>query len=204
LLADDRWAARVQNLREAKLLNANNLTNPEAGIYQSDTSEILLDALQKRMVVITPKTEAVVFDEPAAIHLNQLSVMSASGAALIAVSAMDGQELANSKRMLIVLSTDARNSDMRFSDASETILQDLGKLPVVIKAEKVKLAIKTPYKNQLKVFSTNLRGQRQDVIAVKSTDSGIEFELDISQLSHGATTYFEVALATNNNQKMPS
>ncbi len=204
LLADDRWAARVQNLREAKLLNANNLTNPEAGIYQSDTSEILLDALQKRMVVITPKTEAVVFDEPAAIQLNQLSVMSASGAALIAVSAMDGQELANSKRMLIVLSTDARNSDMRFSDASETILQDLGKLPVVIKAEKVKLAIKTPYKNQLKVFSTNLRGQRQDVIAAKSTDYGIEFELDISQLSHGATTYFEVALATNNNQKMPS
>ncbi len=197
LLADDRWAARVQNLRDAKLLNASNLTNSEAGIYQSDTGEILLDAPQKRMMVITPKTEAVVFDEPATIQLNQLSILSASGAALVAVSAMDGQMLANSKRMLIVLSTDARNSDMRFSDASETILQDIGKLPVVIKATKVKLALKTPYKQQLRVFSTNLRGQRQDAIAVKQTDAGIEFELDISQLSHGATTYFEVVLTSS-------
>jgi hypothetical protein len=204
LLADDRWAARVQNLRDAKLLGANNLTNADAGIYQSDTGEILLDTPQKRMVVITPKTEAVVFDEPAAIQLNHLSVLSASGAALVAVSAMDGQVLANSKRMLIVLSTDARNSDMRFSDPDETILQDIGKLPVVIKAVKVKLALKTPYKSQLSVFSVNLRGQRQDTIPAKQTNDGIEFELDISQLSHGATTYFEVAIANNNNQKSPS
>lgn len=199
LLADDRWAARVQNLRDAKLLNASNLTNVDAGIYQSDTGEILLDAPQKRMVVITPKTEAVVFDAPQPIQLSQLSILSADNAALVAVSAMDGQVLANSKRMLIVLSTDARNSDMRFIDASETILQDNGKLPIIIKAAKVKLALKTAYKNQLNIFSVNLRGQRQDVIAVKKTDDGIEFELDISQLSHGATTYFEVASNSSNN-----
>ncbi len=204
LLADERWAARVQNLRDAKLLSASNLTNANAGIYQSDTGEILLDAPQKRLVVITPKTEAIVFDAPRPVYLNQLSVLSASSAALVALSAMDGQVLANSKRMLIVLSTDARNTDMRFSDASETTLQDIGKLPVVIKAAKVKLALKTPYKNQLTVFSTNLRGQRQDVIPVKQTDVGIEFELDIAQLSHGATTYFEVAFASSNNQKAPS
>ena len=204
LLADNRWAARVQNLRDAKLLDDSNLTNAEAGIYQSDTGEILLDAPQKRMIVITPKTEAVVFDESQPIQLNQLSILSSSDAALVAVSAMDGQELANSKRMLIVLSTDARNSAMRFSDADETILQDIGKLPVIIKAVKVKLALKTPYKNQLSIFSVNLRGQRQDVIPVKKSVDGIEFELDISQLSHGATTYFEVAILDNNNQKSPS
>ena len=204
LLADNRWAARVQNLRDAKLLDDSNLTNAEAGIYQSDTGEILLDAPQKRMIVITPKTEAVVFDEPQPIQLNQLSILSSSDAALVAVSAMDGQELANSKRMLIVLSTDARNSAMRFSDADESILQDIGKLPIIIKAVKVKLALKTPYKNQLSIFSVNLRGQRQDVIPVKKSVDGIEFELDISQLSHGATTYFEVAILDNNNQKSPS
>lgn len=201
LLADDRWAARVQNLRDAKLLDDSNLTNAVAGIYQSDIGEILLDSPQKRMIVITPKTEAVVFDESQPIQLNQLSILSSSDAALVAVSAMDGQELANSKRMLIVLSTYARNSAMRFSDADETILQDIGKLPIIIKAVKVKLALKTPYKNQLRIFSVNLRGQRQDVIPVKKSVDGIEFELDISQLSHGATTYFEVAILDNINQK---
>jgi hypothetical protein len=201
LLADERWAARVQNLRDAKLLGASNLTNADAGIYQSDTGEILLDAPQKRMMVITPKSEAIVFDAPQPVELAQLAILSSDGPALVAVSAMDGQVLANSKRILIVLATDARNSDMRFSDADQTTLQDSGKLPVVIRAAKVKVALKTPYKNQLVIYSVNLRGQRQDTIPVKQTDSGIEFELDISQLSHGATTYFEVASSSSNSRK---
>lgn len=194
LIADDKWVARVQNLRDAKLISTNNLTNPETGIYQSDTGEILLDSQHKRMDVITPNTEAVVFDEFKPINLNQLSVLSADGPALVAVSAMDNQPVNKSKRLLVVLATDARNTDMRFSDTTETVVLDLGKKPVIIKTAKVKLALKNVNKGQLKVFSINLRGQRQDAIMVTQTETSIEFELDISKLSHGATTYFEISV----------
>ncbi len=194
LIADDKWVARVQNLRDAKLISASNLTNPETGLYQSDTGEILLDTQQKRMIVITQNTEAVVFDEFKPISLNQLSVLSADGPALVAVSAMDNQPINTSKRLLVVLATDARNTDMHFSDSTETLVLDLGKKPVIIKTAKIKLALKNVNKGQLKVFSTNLRGQRQDAINVKQTDTSIEFELDISKLSHGATTYFEISV----------
>ena len=192
LLSDDRWVARVKNLRDTKLINASNLTNPAVGVYQSDTGEILLDSMQKRILVVTPNTEAVVFDEPKPIQLNQLSILSADSAALIAVSAMDNLPLAKSKRILLILSTDARNSGMRFSDSNETTLINLGKSPVLIRAVKVKVALKNVNKSQLKVFSTNLRGQRQDAINLKQTGSSIVFELDISELTHGATTYFEI------------
>ena len=65
---------------------------------------------------------------------------------------------------------------------------------MIIKTAKVKLALKNVNKGQLKVFSTNLRGQRQDAIKVTQTETSIEFELDISKLSHGATTYFEISV----------
>ena len=194
LIANDRWAARIGNLRDAKFISQNNLTNADEGIYQSDTGEILLDSQQKRLIVITENTEAIVFDELKSIKLNQLSVLSADSPALIAVSAMDNQPLRSSKRLLLVLSTDARNSDMKFSDNAETTLLDLGKKPVLIRSTKVKIALKNTNKNQLKVFSTNLRGKRQDAINVQQTDTSIEFELDISKLTHGATTYFEISI----------
>ncbi|HAJ72077.1 MAG TPA: hypothetical protein DCO68_08350, partial [Methylophilaceae bacterium] len=143
--------------------------------------------------VITPKTEAVVFDDTKPINLNLLKVLSAESGALVAVSAMDNQPLLSSKRMLVVLSTDARNSDMRFSDDTNFKATDLGHLPVLIRANKVKLALKNTNQSQLKGYSVNLRGQRQDAIALKQISDSIEFELDVRKLSHGATTYFEIA-----------
>jgi hypothetical protein len=194
VIADERWAARVQNLREAKFIDANNLTDPTQEVYQSDTGEIVLDSQQNQMTVITPNTEAIVFNKPKPIALKQFSIISADSAALVAVSAMDNQPLKTSKRILVVLSTDARNTDMRFSDEAETTSLDLGKPPVIIRVARMKLALKNANKSQLKVFSINLRGQRQDAINVKQTDSSIEFELDISKLRHGATTYFEITV----------
>ncbi|ADI29146.1 cellulase family glycosylhydrolase [Methylotenera versatilis] len=194
VIADDRWAARVEDLRKSDFIDVNNLTNAQQDLFQSDTGELFLDAQKKQMKVITPNTEAVVFDELNQITLNQLSVLSADSPALVAVSAMDKQPLANSKRMLVVLSTDARNTDMRFSDAAETTSTDLGVAPVLIRIAKVKLGLKNINKSKLKVFSTNLRGQRKDQIKVIQTENGIEFDLDISKLTHGATTYFEISV----------
>ncbi|MES2579548.1 MAG: hypothetical protein V4552_03300 [Pseudomonadota bacterium] len=194
LIADERWAARLQNLRDANWFATDNQSSADASIYQSDTGEIVLDAEHKSMTVITPKTEAVVFDEPKLIQLNYLSILSAESGALVAVSAMDNQPLASSKRMLVVLSTDARNSDMKFSDTSNEMATQLGKSPVLIRANKVKIALRNTNQSQLKVFSINLRGQRVDKIPVKQTSNTIEIELDIRKLSHGATTYFEVSI----------
>ncbi len=192
-LADERWSARLQILKEAGWLPTGNLSSADEGIYQSDTGELVLNAQEKWMTVITPKTEAVVFDDTKPINLNLLKVLSAESGALVAVSAMDNQPLLSSKRMLVVLSTDARNSDMRFSDDTNFKATDLGHLPVLIRANKVKLALKNTNQSQLKGYSVNLRGQRQDAIALKQISDSIEFELDVRKLSHGATTYFEIA-----------
>ncbi|HEY0562388.1 MAG TPA: hypothetical protein VGD04_03610, partial [Methylophilus sp.] len=137
-------------------------------------------------------TEAVVFDAPQIQELKQLSILSAEEGALVAVSAMDKQPLAASQRILLILATDARNSGMQFKDANESILSELGTSPVVMRANTVKVRLHHQQPRQLKLFSTNLRGERKDAIPLKYTDTSIEFTLDIRTLSHGATNYFEI------------
>lgn len=198
---EETWAARVKNLRDTHLIDANNLTNAALGIYQSDTGQLTLDSRNKQMTVITDKTEAVVFSSPKPITLNNLSVLSAEDGALVAVSVMDKNKvttLANSQRLLITLSTDARNTGMRFTDDTNSTLLALGTQPILIKPVKVKLRLNNINSHLLKVYSVDLRGQRQDSISVVKIKNSagsviaIEFELDIRQLRHGATTYFEI------------
>jgi hypothetical protein len=84
-----------------RILGPRNRSSAD-GVYQSDTEQLLLDSGRKRLSVITPRTEAVVFDQPEAIALQQLRIEQADGPALVAASAMDGQPLAASGRILLI------------------------------------------------------------------------------------------------------
>lgn len=192
IVVDQRWAGRVDAMQKAGLISANNLTNPEAGIYQSDTGQILLNSQQKNLAITTPNTEAVVFDTLTPIQLPHLVVEQADAPALISVSSMDGQPLQASKRMLLIVATDARNSDMRFMDEAETTLKALGKKPVLMRVAKFKLNLKNTNAATLKVYSTTLGGQRGDAIPVAQDVDGLTVMLDTGKLKHGPTTYFEV------------
>ena len=192
ILANSRWSARLASMRNAEFIGEDNVTGLSDGLYQSDTGQIILDSQKKRLVVITPKTEAVVFDNPEPIALGNLSIDEADSAALISVSAMDGQSLNISKRMLLILATDARNSNMRFADKDETTLQNLGTKPILLRTARMKVSLANINKSSLKLFSTNLRGQRMDAIPLEQTSEGITFVLDTNNLPHGPTTYFEL------------
>jgi len=191
-VVDQRWAGRVDAMQKAGLIPANNLTNAEAGIYQSDTGQIVLNSQQKSLTLVTPNTEAMVFDALTPMQLPHLAVEQADAPALLSVSSMDGQPLQTSQRMLLIVATDARNSDMRFMDAAETTLKDLGKKPILMRVAKFKLNFKNTHAASLKVYSTTLRGQRGDAIPVTQNADGLTVMLDTAKLNHGPTTYFEI------------
>ncbi|MEW6353087.1 MAG: beta-galactosidase [Pseudomonadota bacterium] len=179
-------------LKKSKIISTNNLTDPEKGIYHSDTGEILLETHERRMRVITPNTEAVVFDGGLPLKLNQLKIESASTPALVAVSSVDGHPLSDSKRILVILATDALNSKMRFSD-DRTELYELGTLPVLMRAARVKITLEHEAADDMRLFSTTLNGNRMDAIPIEKSPGAVRFTLDTTQLSHGPTTYFELA-----------
>ncbi|HEX8957361.1 MAG TPA: hypothetical protein VF798_13860 [Burkholderiaceae bacterium] len=191
-VAAGRFNGRVGALRTAGVLDADNPSAADRGYYQTDTGQIVLDTQRKRLTVVTPRTEAAVFDTLEPITLSNLKIDSADTPALVSVSAMDGNPLQTSKRMLVVLATDARNSNMQFADANETTLVALGKLPVLMQTAAVKLTLANANAAKLKVYSDTLAGKRGDQIAVQHDSGSITFTLDTSKLSHGPTTYFEI------------
>ena len=191
-VAAGRFNGRINALRAAGLEDASNPSAMDRGYYQSDTGQIVLDTRKKRLTVVTPRTEAAVFDTLEPIVLPSLKIDSADTAALVSVSSMDGNPLQSSKRMLVIVATDARNSNMQFSDANETTLAALGKLPVQMQTVTVKLTLTNANAAQLKVYSDTLAGKRGDAIAVDHAAGSITFTLDTSKLSHGPTTYFEI------------
>lgn len=186
-------AAEVTSGKAPYLFDKNTLReNVVSGIFQSDTGQLYMDAPRKRMIVNTPRTEGVVFATPEALTIGSLRVNSASGPALVSVSAMDGLSVAQSKRLLVIFATDARNTNMTFSDANETTLKDLGTGPVVIKTGSISLTLSNVNAAGLKVYSNTLNGVRKDLIASTVSGGALTFTLDTSKLSHGPTTYFEI------------
>lgn len=128
-------AKLLASLKEAGLLPENNRTDPARGIFQSDTGELLLDKENRRLTLSTPHTEAAAFatlESP--VDLGTVRIEKAETGALFAVSALDGAaSLAMSRRMLLIFATDAHNTNMRFRDRDEKVIEDFGTLPVLIR-----------------------------------------------------------------------
>lgn len=180
-------------LRNNGVLAATNPSDPASGIYVSDTGEIRLDTAAKQMRVVTQHTEALAFlsiTQP--VQLGQLWVGSASGAGMLAVSSLDGQTVADSSKLLLIFTTDARNTDMVFGDSEEKTVSSFGSLPVHIKVGYV--WFKMPIDTAWRISPVGLDGAVQPPAVAGNGSGGLNVELwnNVSALpsSPGPTTYF--------------
>lgn len=123
-------------LRQKGGLPAGNRTALREGLYESDTGEILLDSAAGQLRVVTASTEGLAYSGlPAPVGLGVLSVKAAQGDGMVALSSIDeGATLEEGRRFLLVFATDAHNSGMRFRDREQKVIEDFGRLPVLIRA----------------------------------------------------------------------
>lgn len=113
-------------LRDEHMLAAENRTDIARGFYESDTGQVLLDRRAGQLRVSTPATEAAAFSslrEP--IDLGLMRIGQADGNGLVALSAIDPVgKLSESRRLLLILATDAQNTGMVFRDSEEKVIED--------------------------------------------------------------------------------
>lgn len=115
-------------------LSKDQVALAEEGIYASDTGEITVTPVRARMVVETPKTVAAAFTQlEAPLALGPVTLRDPSGPALVSLSSLDGKDLAESRRVLVIFATDAQNTNMRFADMAQREIADFGTLPVRIR-----------------------------------------------------------------------
>lgn len=184
-------ARRVESLRKLGVLDSSNLTNVAAGVYVSDTGQICIDTRQRTFSVVTQRTVARSSTEGGGrAELGPVSIANPSTGALIAMSSLDGQDLTRSRRMLVILASDAENSGMRFSDPERRTLDELGKLPPRILRATVQVALQQTTAQPMRLVSLKLNGERGDEFPVRIESGTLRFALDNGAPSHGPTTFF--------------
>jgi hypothetical protein len=128
--------ASLDALRKSGALPADNRTAPRQGVYESATGEIVLDSGRGQFRVVTPATEGAAWSGlRAPLDLGLVSIRAANVDGMLALSALDeGASLRAARRILLVFATDARNTAMRFRDRQERVIEDFGRLPVLLRA----------------------------------------------------------------------
>lgn len=178
----------VDELRGSGALPKSNISDIDRGIFQSDTGQITLNRRLGQLIVSTPATEAAAFSSlRSPIDLGMLTIESADGDGLVALSTIDDNlDLAASRRLLLIFATDARNTNMRFRDHEDKIIEDFGRLPVLIRKGQVDLSL-AKSAEAWRVSPVGLDGQVYPPVVAGS--GNIAFRLS-NETPHGPTTYF--------------
>jgi hypothetical protein len=179
-------------LRKRGILPEGNATDAARGIYQSDTGEIRLEAREKRLTVITPRTEGVALNAGDSARLSTLYIRFTTVPATVTLLSVDRQPLDKSRRMVLVYETEQANSDMELSE-DRTQLIKLGSFPPLLRTGRLSLVLNLSNAQTFKVWALAINGTRKEEIPVRSTpDNQLEIVLDTANLKNGATPYFEV------------
>ena len=185
-----------QIIGELKTLNglpADNRTDVSAGIFQSETGEIIANVKTHTMTIITPRLEAAVQKESVPIKLDALEIESNSIPCSISAIALDkSTTLKQSKRILLVLATMFAAEHSVWSNENFGAELDVGDMQLVLLSGKFKLKIATAQKLPPKVYALNMNGSRECEVPAKFADGMLSLDIDTSKMKYG-TPYFEIA-----------
>jgi len=181
-------SAMVAQLRRDGVIGQDAVDAMGRGRYESDTGQITVVPGQRLMQLVTPRTVAAAFeglDTP--LQLGPVTVRTSTTPALFALAALDDLELDQSRRILVILATDARNTEMTFADRDAREIVDFGHLPVRIRPGTVTfdLAGTGPWR----IAPVGLDGVVGQVLAQGS--GRLALSLDNTTPS-GPTTYFVI------------
>lgn len=184
----------IKRMRKRNFLSLSNKTSIAAGKYQSDTGQIYMIRPKNFLSVIAPRLEGVCIDVTllkTKVQLNAVTINKISVSGSVTVISLDKEKIENSKRLLLVYTTDALNSGMKFASVKREKLLELGHLPVLMQTGIISLEIKTNSKKS-RAWALNLNGMRTDKLLIKQKNGSLSLTIDTSKLASGPTPFFEI------------
>ena len=193
--SDSSLESVVGEMRRRGILAPDNITDLSRQIYQSETGQITMYATEKKMTVITPKSEAAALPEGKTATLGMIDIRRNTVNSLVALASVDDLPLTQSRRMVLVLSTRIANTNMQH-DPTGVHLRVVGTLPILYQCGKYDLAIRRSQK--LRCYALSLSGERMEEVPL-AMENGIQIlKLDMAALKHGPTPFFEMTADTEN------
>ena len=179
-------------MRENKILPKRNITDIDAGVFQTDTGEIVFDASKKSVKIRTPKSQLAVLEKSEKTDLGDLKILSTSVSAAIGITSLDGSPIRESSRLILAYATDEANTDMRASFDRQRAL-DFGKAPILLRKGVLRANLKLDASKKYAVYPLCLDGTRRAPIPAKFKNGELKLLIDTGKLPDGITTMFEIA-----------
>ena len=181
----------VEKMREKGILSPDNITDVAKGIYQTDTEEIALDSKNLWLKIRTPRTEIAAMNAPKKTRLGALKIISCDGPATIGAVSLDGADLSESSRIMLLFVTRESNTGMKLT-SDGVMSRGGGKLPVLMRKAKMSASLSLSPGARYEVYPLALNGERREKLPVKFKNGAVKISIDNSKLPNGATPFFEI------------
>ena len=195
-LSGEPAAAVVGELRRRGALPEENLTNPEKGIFQSDTGEVFIDMPRGELSVVTPRLAGAVLKESARRQLGPFTIEMSSVPASLTLVAIDRDStLTEAGRLLLIFATDALNSKMKFTAPDRNTLIDYGTTPVLVETGKFSVTLKRARSGEkFRLYALDLTGRRiaELPLAESPEPDVISFAVDTAAIPGEPALFFEL------------
>jgi hypothetical protein len=179
-------------------ISSNSFTSLSEQRYQSSTAELNIDLKYHNMKVNTKGSVGMLGSPGTNMQTKNLKLNIISGDGAIFLSDLGSGDLNSSNRMLMVVSTDSRNSNMKFTDATETQLVDIGTLPFLIRDIRVAIEWINPKNETWRLYALSPTGERTQQIPLnKLSNSNLRVDMHLSDLGSNVTPYFEWVKCTS-------
>ncbi len=185
--------ALVGQMKRSGLLPEANISEPSKGVFQSDTGQITMRAEENLLKVATRLSEAVTLEAGRGEPVGRLEVIGSDTPAMVGVCAVDGKELAESRRMVLLYATETANSGMELTP-DRTMMFDYGTLPTLTKVGRLDATLQNAHGKDMALYALGLNGARRERLPLAWEEGRLKIHLDTASLKHGPTSFFELTV----------
>jgi len=156
----------------------------------SETGELTMEPDAAKFTVATPNSEGALLNGEDTVDLPFLRIANRTGFAAFLAASADGKPLRESKRILLLHLTESKNSGMIFSESRRQVVNNLGKVPVLIRRGSAEITLKRPL-DGFRLYAVDLTGKRTFEVPLKSVGSERVFNAD-TFAADGVTLAYEL------------
>jgi hypothetical protein len=182
----------LEAMRRAGWLG-DNATDLDAGRFQSETGQVLVDSQSRTLTVRTPQTAGGCAPAGGAIDAGPVHVSIEEAAATVWVSSVDGEPIEQSSRLLITHLTDLQNTGSRFAEKTRRTLQEYGGPPHLVRAGAATVRLRVRQPERARVWSLATSGRRMAPVEASVEDGRLVVPLDVRG-PRGARMLYEVEI----------
>lgn len=157
----------------------------KSGTFLSETKEISLSPREKKILVVTPRTEAL--SGCSDLHGKILHATGITTPQTVAISSLDGKTLAESRKILMFHLVNMGNRFQSFRNRECTILDSYGTRPLLIERRKTTVSLHLPHK--WKIETLDLSGRQTGTVKTDYENGILHFTADTALRPHGVMAY---------------